>query len=50
MPAGRHIAFRGVSFVHVDDAIEEVGFAVLAAEVLLGVSLAEDRGHEQARR
>jgi hypothetical protein len=32
--AGRHVALVGFRFGDVDDLVEEVGFAVLAAEVL----------------
>lgn len=32
--AGGHVAFAGFALLDVDDAVEEVGFAVLAAEVL----------------
>ena len=32
--ARRHVALVGVGFGHVDDAVEQVGFAVLATEVL----------------
>lgn len=34
MPASRHAALRRLARVHVDDRVEEVGLAVLAAEVL----------------
>ena len=34
VPARRHVAFVGVRLRNVDDGVEEVGFAVLAAEVL----------------
>lgn len=34
MTTGGHIAFVGFSFFDVDDLVEEVGFAMLAAEVL----------------
>ena len=34
MAAGGHVAFAGFALLDVDDAVEEVGFAVLAAEVL----------------
>jgi hypothetical protein len=34
MSAGRHIALVGFCLDDVDDAIEEIGLAVLAAEVL----------------
>lgn len=34
VPARRHVALRGVGLRDVHDAAEEVGFAVLAAEVL----------------
>lgn len=34
MLAGRHVALRGVACYDVDDVVEEVGFTVLAAEVL----------------
>jgi hypothetical protein len=37
--AGRHVALVGLGFGHVDDAVEEVCFAVLAAEVLGYVSM-----------
>lgn len=35
MPPRRHVAFRGVARLDVDDRVEEVGFAMLAAEVLV---------------
>lgn len=35
MAAGRHVAFDGLGLDGVDDVVEEEGFAVLAAEVLL---------------
>lgn len=35
---GRHVALVGIRLGDVDDAVKEVGFAVLAAEVLQGVS------------
>lgn len=35
MPPRRHVAFRGVAHFDVDDRVEEVGFAMLAAEVLV---------------
>jgi hypothetical protein len=34
MPAGCHIALVGFRFDDVDDAVEEIGLAVLAPEVL----------------
>ncbi len=34
MPARRHVALDGFGLRGVDDGVEEVGFAVLAAEVL----------------
>ena len=34
VPTGRHVAFAGVRLRNVHDGVEEVGFAVLAAEVL----------------
>ena len=34
MPSRRHVAFGGFGLRDVDDGVEEVGFAVLAAEVL----------------
>ena len=34
MPAGGHVAFDGFGLDDVDDAAEEVGFAVLATEIL----------------
>jgi hypothetical protein len=35
MTAGGHVALTGLALLDVDDGVEEVGFAVLAAEVLL---------------
>jgi hypothetical protein len=32
--AGGHVALAGLALLDVDDGVEEVGFAVLAAEVL----------------
>jgi len=34
VPARRHVAFDGLGLHDVDDGVEEVGFAVLAAKVL----------------
>lgn len=34
MPTRRHVAFDGLGLHDVDDGVEEVGFSVLAAEVL----------------
>ena len=34
VPAGRHVPFAGFRGGDIDDAVEEEGFAVLAAEVL----------------
>ena len=34
MSARRHVAVDGLGFGDVDDGVEEVGFAVLAAEIL----------------
>jgi hypothetical protein len=39
--AGRHVALAGLAGLDVDDAVEEVGFAVLAAEILGGTSVSE---------
>lgn len=36
VPPRRHIAFDGLGLRDVDDGVEEVGFAVLAAEILGG--------------
>jgi hypothetical protein len=37
--AGGHVALVGLGFADVDDAVEEVRFAVLAAEVLSCISM-----------
>ena len=44
--ARRHVTLAGLAFGDVDDGVEEVGFAVLAAEVLLHryVSINEGKG------
>lgn len=42
VPARRHVAFCGVGLRDVHDGVEEVGFAVLAAEVLLRRSRGEE--------
>jgi hypothetical protein len=34
MSTGRHIAFGGLAGIDIDDIVKEVGFAVLAAEIL----------------
>ena len=39
MSAGRHVAFGGFGLGDVYDGVEEVGFAMLAAEVLIGASV-----------
>jgi hypothetical protein len=36
----RHVAFRGIPLVHIHHGVEEVGFTMLAAEILLRVSKA----------
>ena len=38
VPTRRHVAFVGVRLRNVDDGVEEVGFAVLPAEVLRYIS------------
>ena len=38
VPTRRHVAFVGVRLRNVDDGVEEVGFAMLAAEVLRHIS------------
>ena len=35
MPPCRHVAFGGLSLGDIDHSIEEVGFAMLAAEILV---------------
>jgi hypothetical protein len=45
----RHIALVGLGFSHIDDAVEEVGFAVLAAKVLREISTRRSVSHLPGR-
>jgi hypothetical protein len=42
--AGGHVALASLALSDVHDGVEEVGFAVLAAEVLLGINVRRSGG------